>query len=69
MSLLHKAQAKRLILDTATQLRFKKFTRVSDEWFDYLDGRLQELIASGIRSHPTVGKTLYPPIRRGKEQE
>jgi len=69
MSILHKAQTKRLILDTAAQLRSKKFERVSDEWFDYLDGKLQELIASGIRSHPSVGITLYPPIRRGKEQE
>jgi len=68
MSVLNKAQVKTLILDTAARTRFKAFTRVSEEWYAYLEGQVQQIIERGVRSHPTVGVTLYPPVRRVKEE-
>jgi hypothetical protein len=68
MSLLNQTAIKQLILATAAETRFKKFNRVSDEWFPFLEAVLREHIDRAVRVHPTVGKTLYPPTH-GKEKE
>ncbi len=63
------SKVKRAILDRGATRAPGKFTRVSDEWKDYLVGVLRDRIDSGVHSHPSLGHTLYPPVRRHKEVE
>ena len=68
MSLLCRSAVKKLALEVASA-RHHEFGRVSKEYLDWIEGRVRELVESSIRSLPSKGKTIYPPVRTGKESE
>lgn len=68
-SFINMKNCKSLALASAER-RYKKFTRFrSKEWGEYLDGEVRRIIVSAVESAPTVGKTLYPPVRCAKVPE
>lgn len=69
-SLINKGQVKQFVFGQAlTGARALKFTRISNEFYTYLDGLLRQKILVAVHQHPSVGKTIYPPIRVAKEPE
>lgn len=60
-SVLNRSAVKQYALES--QERYHKFTRVSKEFLDYLEGRVLEIIKNTIFHLPTKGKTIYPPLR------
>jgi len=61
--LLNKSSTIKYILETVKETRSHKFSQVSAETLNYLEGILRVSINGIIRSHPSKGKTIYPPIR------
>jgi hypothetical protein len=58
MSLINKAECKRLLLGLAERKWPGKFTRVAGNVYGYLEDDLRMTIEGFIRQHPTLGKTL-----------
>jgi len=56
--LLNWTACKKLVLDTAERTRAHKFTRVSTDVRDYLEGALRKEVAKIVSSHPGIGKTI-----------
>ena len=51
------------ILETAA-LRHKKWTRVAlNDWLNYVNRVVANLVDKDVMSAPTLGKTLYPPTK------
>jgi hypothetical protein len=67
-SILNKTAIKTIALGLADK-RFKgKFTRVSKEYLDDLEARVRNMIEKDIFCLPSVGKTVYPSIRKIKDE-
>jgi hypothetical protein len=65
--LINWAPCKARVLERGSQ-RAHKFTRVSKEWVPYLESIVMRAIDNGVHSHPSMGSTLYPPIRPTNNQ-
>ena len=63
MALLNRSHVKALLLDRSAETRNGKFTRVSGEIFEWLEGEVRAKCQSAVRCAPSLGKTLYPPVR------
>ena len=63
--LINKKACRDYLLDLSTERRGGKFTRVSDEVFDYLEARIRIEMDSFLHSHPSIGKT----IKTGEKNE
>jgi hypothetical protein len=50
--------AKKMALDLSEATRAGKFTRVSGEFLERINTKLEALIRGEVHSHPSVGKTL-----------
>lgn len=61
------AMVKRLTLDWAKQTRHQPFRRVSDEMPVWLDGEVRRMIKLAVQHAPSMGKTIYPPVRQSKD--
>ncbi|NLF98733.1 MAG: hypothetical protein GX565_01130 [Lentisphaerae bacterium] len=59
---INKTNVKARLLAQADR-RAKKFGRVSGETYEWLNDVVRWLIDNLVASHPSVGKTIYPPIR------
>jgi hypothetical protein len=46
-----------------------KFTRVSQDVFDFLEASIRTDMETFVRAHPTKGKTLTTGLKRGGESE
>lgn len=58
--LLNNKNCKRLILDTAAALgKDRKFSRVGASSFVWIEAQIRRLVSEEVRSHPSIGKTLY----------
>jgi hypothetical protein len=57
-SIINRQNVKRLALEMSAAKRAGKFTRVSAEFIDRIEGRLKQFIASEVHQHPSIGKTL-----------
>lgn len=53
----------------AVEKRAKKFNRISAETYEYLNDVLRGAMQKLVADHPTVGKTIYPPVREAKQTE
>ena len=62
MSLLNRKAVKSYLLARAEQ-RAHKLTRVSGETLVWLESQLMTSCDRLIHAQPSVGKTIYPPIR------
>ena len=47
--------------------RAHKLERVSREYLEELDAHVLAKIEADVRQAPSIGKTLYPKIRKAKE--
>ncbi len=65
--LINRSHCKSLALELAGR-RPHKFSRVSAEYLDYVDGRVRQMMVQDIAALPSIGKTVYPPVRAGKEE-
>lgn len=63
MSLINKAHVRRRILETAKSTRYQKFDRVSEETYEWLNRRVDDLIVNLLQCQPSKGQTIYPPTR------
>jgi len=68
-SLINRAACKKAVLEIAQQRRAGKFTRVSADVFDHLEGVLRSSIASLVHSHPSVGKTIMMGSKKRSKPE
>lgn len=59
---INKSNVKAHVLAMADK-RAKKFTRVSGETYEWLNGEVRRLVDNLVATHPTKGTTIYPPIR------
>jgi len=57
-SLVVRTHVKRYALDHAKATRFKKWTRVSEEFLERADAQLRTWIRNEIEQMPTNGKTI-----------
>ena len=55
---INKNKCKKFMLRASERTRSGKFTRVSKDVFDHLDGILTNAMSDFVRYHPSVGKTL-----------
>ena len=63
-SVLNKATVKRMTLGMADAKWHGAYgTRVSAEWYTWLEDVVRSKIVGGIHTSPSKGRTLYPPIR------
>ena len=63
-SVLNKATVKRMTLGMADAKWHGAYgTRVSAEWYTWLDSVVRSSIIKGIHAAPSKGRTIYPPIR------
>ena len=62
---INRAKCKKFMLRASEQARGGKFTRVSKDVFDHLDGIIMNYMNEFVRSHPSIGKTLMT----GKKKE
>ena len=51
-------RCKRLALEVAQQTKFKKFTRVSASFMEFVEATVRNAIISRVKQQPSVGKTL-----------
>jgi len=56
--LLNRSAVKKLSLHVSETERAGKFTRVSKEFMERINARLNNVIREEIHRHPSVGKTL-----------
>jgi len=59
-SLLNHAACREYALEQVKQLRHGRFTRISKEWLDELEGHLKASIAARVHRAASIGKTLKP---------
>lgn len=64
----NKSNCKECLLHAAEK-RAKKFTRISAEMYEYLNAILRGHMQQIVAQHPTLGKTLYPPVRTAQPKE
>lgn len=57
-TLINKQNVKRLALELSAANRAGKFTRVSADFIERIEGRLKQLISAEVQRHPSIGKTL-----------
>jgi hypothetical protein len=58
MALINKSLCKAEALRIAEKTRGGKFKRVSQQFLDRLERRVQEVIRQEVASHPSIGVTL-----------
>jgi hypothetical protein len=56
--LLNRMAVKKMALQLSQDHRAGKFTRVSKEFLERINFKLDAIIRSEVQSHPSVGKTL-----------
>lgn len=59
-TLLNKSAVREYALAQSRNLRDGRFTRVSSEFLDELEGHVRAAIAARVHRAPSVGKTLKP---------
>jgi hypothetical protein len=64
--LINVAHTKKFLLSVSEQYRHSKFTRVSADTLSYLEGRMIQICEELVRTHPTVGTTIFPPYTKTK---
>lgn len=65
---LNKTNVKAHLLAQAEK-RAKKFGRVSAETYEWLNDELRRIMDRLVATHPTMGKTIYPPVRTKEIEE
>lgn len=58
MKLINKAQVKKYALHLSKTKRGGKFTRVSSQFLDTINGLVAAEVINRVHSHPSLGKTL-----------
>jgi len=58
MSLINKAQVKKYALHLSKERRNGKFTRISGEFLEAINGAVVRAIIDRVHGHPSIGKTL-----------
>lgn len=57
-NIINRSAVKKLALQLSRDTRAGKFTRVSKEFLDKVNVRLESIIRTEVQSHPSIGKTL-----------
>lgn len=68
-TLIHWPRTRRALLDLAEKTKAHKFTKVSSECQAYLEFKMKALLSDILERQPSVGKTIYPPVRMIKEDK
>ena len=66
--LINRKAVKQFVLKQVA-LRPHKFTRVSAEYIEALEAHLRNKIAEDIKRLPSIGRTVYPEIRKASSME
>lgn len=66
---IHRSNVKKFLLDFAKTRPGLRMERVSAEVFEWLEDEMGLKLRNFVRSLPSKGRTIYPPVRRAKAKE